>query len=635
MNVVVGTAGHIDHGKTALVKGLTGTDTDQLPEEKKRGITIDLGFAETEHDGVHFGFVDVPGHERFVKNMLAGASGIDLVLLVVAADEGVMPQTREHFEICRLLGVRAGIVAVTKSDLADEETVEIVKFQIGELVAGSFLEPSEVVPVSIRTGGGLDILKDALVRAAAKIPERSDQLISRLPVDRVFTKKGFGTVVTGTLATGSTTEGGELDLLPEGRVVRVRSIQTHGRSVKKAVSGNRTAINLAGLDHIEISRGMLLAEKGVLRPTQAVDAKVEVLSGNAKPLRSRQRVRVHVGSAEVLARLSILNDTGEIAPGKTGFVQFRFESPATAIFGDKFVVRSYSPQVTIAGGTVLDNFPERHRRKSFAETIYFLKTLSGYAGDPKELLLNFVVASGANGIDSAEIRARTGWNEQVLLTAVSANADRILSTGGVMIGRGELDSIKAAIVRRLEAFHKSEPLVAGLGLETLRKTALNGIPEPIVRTAIEELAGEKKILVDADIVRLAERRQQLKPEEAKAKEQLAKIFLETKLEPPKISDVLASVATVDPARARQVFQMLLDDGSVKKVSEEFYFSAVALHELRHRLKTLADGSADRTIEVATFKELAGVSRKYAIPLLEYFDREKITVRSGDRRIILR
>ena len=634
MDVVVGTAGHIDHGKTALVKALTGTDTDRLPEEKKRGITIDLGFAEMEHGGVHFGFVDVPGHERFVKNMLAGASGVDVVLLAVAADEGVMPQTREHFEICRLLGVRTGIVAVTKADLADEETIDIVKAEIADVVEGSFLETADVIPVSIRTGIGLEALKDGLARAAEKVPDRNDRLVSRLPVDRVFTKKGFGTVVTGTLASGSPAEGGELDLLPEGRVVRIRSIQSHGRSVKKAVSGNRTAINLAGLDHTEVSRGMLLAEKGVFRPTQAFDARIEVLSNTEKPVRSRQRVRVHVGSAELLARLAVLNDTGEIDPGKSGFVQFRFESPVTAIFGDRFIVRSYSPQVTIAGGTVLDSFPDRHRKKNIAHVIHFLKTLSGSAEDPAELLKNFVAGSGLNGIDFAELRARTGWNENVLNTAIGSNRDRVISADGYLIARTELDSMKAAIGKRIDAFHSREPLSAGLRLETLRKTALLGIPDPLIRIAIEELIKEKTISVDGDLVRLAERKHQLKPEESKAKDHFAKVFAAARLEPPKIGDVLSGINTLVPAKARQVFQILLDEGSIKKVSEDFYFSASALIELQERLKVFAGDSADRTIDVAKFKELSGVSRKYAIPLLEYFDREKITVRSGDKRIIL-
>ena len=634
MDIVVGTAGHIDHGKTALVKALTGTDTDRLPEEKKRGITIDLGFAEMEHRGVHFGFVDVPGHERFVKNMLAGASGIDLVLLVVAADEGVMPQTREHFEICRLLGVRTGIVAVTKSDLADPETMYIVIAEIAELVAGSFLENVDVVRVSARSGSGIDDLKNALANAAKNVPLRSDRLVSRLPVDRVFTKKGFGTVVTGTLASGTPSEGNELDLLPEGRVVRVRSIQTHGRAVKKAVPGNRTAINLAGIDHTHVTRGMTLAEKGVLRPTLAFDAEVEVLRDTAHPLRSRQRVRVHIGSAEVLARLAILNEAGEVAPGRKGYVQFRLESPVTAVYGDRFVVRSYSPQATIAGGIVLDNFPERHKKRGFAETIIFLKNLVRAAEDPDQLLADLVSSSGPKGLEIADVRARTGWNEELLKASIAANEGRVMAFEGILISNTAFAAVKEMIRKRIEAFHKREPLAAGLNLETLRKSALISVPAAVVQNAIAELAKEKLIAVDGDIVRVSKREQQLSPEEAAAKARFAKILSEAKLEPPKIGEIMAGVASLAHAKARQVFQLLLDEGSARKVTDEFYFFTNSLRDLETRLKDFASRSADRTIDVAQFKELAGVSRKYAIPLLEYFDREKVTVRSGDKRIIL-
>jgi selenocysteine-specific elongation factor len=634
MDVIVGTAGHIDHGKTALVKALTGTDTDRLPEEKKRGITIDLGFAELEHNGVHFGFVDVPGHERFVKNMLAGASGIDLVMLVIAADEGVMPQTREHFQICRLLGVQAGIVVLTKSDLVDAEMIALVKEEYAELVAGSFLESADVVSVSARTGEGLDNLRDLLAAAAGTVKEREHGLIARLPVDRVFTKKGFGTVITGTLASGSLDDGAELDLIPKDRTVRVRGIQTHGRTVEKATAGNRTAVNLAGIDHDEVARGMLLAEKGVLLPTQAFDAVVEVLRSAERPLRSRQRVRVHVGSAEVLARVSILNQLGEIAPGRSGFAQFRLESPVAVIFGERFVVRSYSPQTTIAGGKVLDVLPEKHRRKDLAGVEQFLDQLSRSEGNKSLLLFSLVKSKESKGIERAEIRGRTGWTEEILHSTVDASGQKIMAADNSLVARDDLNVLKSMIAERIEAFHKREPLAAGIRLETLRKSLSISAAPPVMDLAITELMSEDRIEIDGDVVRLANRTQKLSPEESKARARLLSVYRSAKLEPQKLDDILAGESSLHQAKARQVFQMLIDSGDVVKVTDEYYFSGEALKELSTKLLAFGKNSSEHTIDVAQFKELAGVSRKYAIPLLEYFDREKITVRSGDKRLIL-
>jgi selenocysteine-specific elongation factor len=634
MDIVVGTAGHIDHGKTALVKALTGTDTDRLPEEKKRGITIDLGFAEMEHNGIHFGFVDVPGHERFVKNMLAGAGGIDLVLLVVAADEGVMPQTREHFEICRLLGVETGLIVLTKSDLADKETVELVRSETEELAAGSFLESSVIIPASAKTGKGLDSLRSTLAEAAERIGGREKDIVARLAIDRSFTKKGFGTVVTGTLASGELNEGDELDLLPEGRTVRVRGLQTHGRSVKTATAGNRVAVNLAGIDHDEIARGMLLAEKGVLQPTLVFDAEIEVLE-NAKPLRSRQRVRVHIGAAEILARVSVISETNEIGEGAKGHIQLRLESPVTTIIGERFVIRSYSPQMTIAGGVVLEPFPIRHKRKNFTEVSRCLSEVAEARNDRDVLLRTIVDHAGVNAIEAEAVRAKTGWKAEAMSPAIRANGDSIDSYGDHLFTRAALNEVKTAVLQRIEAFHKREPLAAGIGRETLRKTIPGSAAFAVIDAAIEELSHNGKIKVDGDNISAAGRDTELNPEEAKAKQQFAEIYSSAKLEPPKLNDVLAEERTLSPAKARQVFQLLLDSGEIVKVSDEFYFSASAIDALKQQLMQYADKSSDRKIDVAKFKDLAGVSRKYAIPLLEYFDHEKVTVRSGDARLILK
>src|SRR5215813_663504 len=337
--IIIGTAGHIDHGKTALVRALTGIDADRLPEEKRRGITIDLGFADMDLGDVRLGFVDVPGHERFVKNMLAGAHGIDAVALVIAADEGVMPQTREHFDICRLLDVRKGLVVVTKADLVDEELLELVRAEARELVKGSFLEGSPSVAVSSRTGLGIEALKQTLHDVAVDVTPRTSDFVTRLPIDRSFTMHGFGVVVTGTLVAGEVREGYELDLLPEGRHVRVRGVQVHGSGVSKATAGQRTAINLSGLETDDVARGMVLAAPARFKPTHTVDANVRVLPDASRSLRSRQRVRVHIGTAEILARVRVLEDPNEIPIGANGFAQLRFETPVVGILGDRFIIR--------------------------------------------------------------------------------------------------------------------------------------------------------------------------------------------------------------------------------------------------------------------------------------------------------
>jgi selenocysteine-specific elongation factor len=424
MDIIVGTAGHIDHGKTALVRALSGTDTDRLPEEKQRGITIDIGFAELSIGATHFGFVDVPGHERFVKNMLAGASGIDLVLLVIAADEGVMPQTREHFEICRLLGLKHGLVVLTKKDLVDAETLELAHLDAAELVAGSFLETAPVVEVSAVTGDGIDDLKRELLAAAERVPERTADRITFMPIDRSFTVKGFGAVVTGTIASGGIAEGTELEILPDGRKVRVRGVQTHGRKVANAAAGQRTAVNLGGIDHSEIERGKVLSEPGILQPTQMFAAEVEVLADAPKALKTRQRVRVHIGTAEVLGRVLVVNDTAEIAPGSTGFIQLTLETPVACVMGDRFILRRYSPQSTIAGGRVLVPHIPKLRRKDIDAAAKRLSALV-QAGDNKAAIVHqFIESSGDGGRSLSELQTATGWTRSVL-TEAAEQAKRI------------------------------------------------------------------------------------------------------------------------------------------------------------------------------------------------------------------
>lgn len=639
MGVIVGTAGHIDHGKTALVKALTGTDADRLPEEKQRGITIDLGFAELDLGDVRIGFVDVPGHERFVKNMLAGASGIDLVLFVIAADEGVMPQTREHFDICRLLDTKAGVIVLTKKDSVDDEMLDLVKIETAELVEDSFLENAPVVAVSARTGEGIEELKAALLDAAKKIPQRKNELIARLPIDRSFTVKGFGAVITGTLLSGGVSEGEELELLPAGKKVRIRGIQTHGRSVATAHAGQRTAINLGGIDHSEIERGMILSEREILRPTQVIDARVEVVKDAVRPIRSRQRVRVHIGTVEALARIQVLNENGEIAPGNVEFAQLRLEQAVAIIHGEKFIVRSYSPQMTIAGGTVLDAQPRKHRRKEIANVREYLQDLIKARNNKPEIVKLKINASGESGMTFADLQALTGWRREILNSVLAENivSGSLISAESVYIAKDFFDELQSNTLKEISKHHEREPLSKGIQRETLREKLFANLPVDIFKAVLENLENDGKTASTKDSVSLATHSRLLSSEEQIIQTNLRNIYTVAKLDVPKLDEAIADSIKNTKLRtdqARKVFQLLIDGGEIVKISDEFFFSKPVIDELKEKLSEFATATSDRLIDVPKFKDIAGVSRKYAIPLLEYFDRERITRRAGDKRLVL-
>ncbi len=639
MDVIVGTAGHIDHGKTALVKALTGVDADRLPEEKQRGITIDLGFAEMKSEDVGIGFVDVPGHERFVKNMLAGASGIDLVLLVIAADEGVMPQTREHFDICRLLHIKSGVVALTKTDLVDDETLELARLDVAELVASSFLKIAPVFPVSSRTGTGIAELKAGLIKAAGKVSRENNIYEPRLAVDRSFSVKGFGAVVTGTLASGEMAEGDQLELLPIGREVRVRGLQTHGKSVKISRAGQRTAVNLGGIAHDEIERGLVLARPGSLALTQVFDADVEVLDDASRALRSRQRVRVHLGTAEVLARVSVLNELEAIEPGSRGLAQFRLEAPVAAAHGDRFIVRSYSPQRTIAGGIVLDPLAHKHRRSDFKNVTSTLVDLAKAFNGDANLAEIFARMSGDRGLTIDELRSRSALRANIVNDLIEhAVADgRVVNADGVLVTKAVFERLQAATVEAVEKHHSVDKLSRGLPKELLRDRVFKRSGPEVFRAVTGELERSGKIQVEQDVMKVASHETRLSPAEQKVHDRLNEIYSNAGLEAPKLDDALVQAATgsgLDQKATRKIFQLFINRGEVVAVTNEYYFSNAALNALTVKLRDVVKASGDPTIDVAKFKDIAGVSRKYAIPLLEYFDRTHVTRRVGDKRQVL-
>ncbi len=630
-HIIVGTAGHIDHGKSALVEALTGTNPDRLEEEKRRGITIDLGFGCLQLEGVQLGLVDVPGHERFVRNMLAGVGGIDLVLLVIAADESIKPQTREHFDICRLLAIPRGIIAITKSDLVDSDMLGLVRLEIEEFVRGSFLEAAPIVAVSARTGAGLDQLRQQLVRLGKSVAAKDATRHFRLPIDRAFAMKGFGTVVTGTLISGAVKAEDEVELLPSHKVLRVRGLHSSGQRIERAVAGQRTALNLAGVEREEIERGMVLAPAGLFDASSRLDARVTLLR-SAKPLKNRAHVHFHQGTAEAIAQVILLNGASQISAGESAFAQLRFDKPLLVLSGDRFILRQFSPVVTIGGGTVLDARAARHKRKD-AAVMPFLETWE--RGQPTEILGALIEAT-PRGITFAEIVARTGWTGAEARVAAHELAEekrlRILATEPVLVVSEQAATNCAAAMRKtVEAFHRANPLLPGIPKQELRARAGDARVE-IFEAALDDLVKARALAISGDLVRQAGREIELSSEEARAKELIEREFAHAGLTVPELASVLAKLP-VDGPRAQKILQMLLREKVLVKIANDLVFHSSALTRLREMLAKYRKERGER-LPITAFKELTGVTRKYAIPLLEHLDRERVTRRVGDERVIL-
>jgi selenocysteine-specific elongation factor len=635
-SVIVGTAGHIDHGKTSLVKALTGIDADRLEEEKRRGITIDIGFAHFELpalDGskIRLGFVDVPGHERFVRNMLAGVGGIDLVLLVIAADEGIKPQTREHFDICRLLAIRRGITVLTKSDAVDAETLEMVRLEVEDYLRGSFLDPAQspMVAVSSLTGAGLDELKSALAQVASEVTAKNSTALTRLPVDRVFTMKGFGTVVTGTLVAGTIRKEEELEVFPAGKRVRVRvrGVQVHGSPAETAVAGQRTALNLAGVSTEDLARGMTLATADTFRSTSRVDALLSLLP-SAKPFKDGARVHFHAYTTETIAEARLYG-AKQLKPGDEAYAQLRFAEPMLLLPGDRFIVRQFSPVVTIGGGVVLDASPAT-RKQRVEDVAAFLNTMRD--GSPEQVLAARVARRGAIGLrlDDVPGEMNIRREEATKLAAPAGLVWRnLVWCNQVLVASAAYAEAKADALQAVKKFHDANPLVAGMSKEELRDRVNLG-PE-VFYSVLGKLAEEKKLEVAGELVRLPGRGVVMKDEEAESKKIIEQAFASAGLKVPSLKEVLAGLK-VDKIRAQKIVTLLLRDKVLIKISEELVFHQSALMDLRQKIAALKNSAPK--IDVARFKDMTGVSRKYAIPLLEYLDRERVTRRVGDERVIL-
>lgn len=614
-NIIVGTAGHIDHGKTALVRALTGIDTDRLAEEKRRGISIDLGFAHLEHAGARFGFVDVPGHERFVKNMLAGAGGIDAVLLVIAADESIKPQTREHFEICRLLGIRHGLVALTKADLASPETLELVQLEAAEFVAGSFLEGAPILPVSATTGAGLDALRAALSRLAESIEPRDPGGIPRLPIDRSFTLHGFGTVVTGTLVSGTLRAEDEVEVQPGGCRLRIRGLHVHGGPVGQAVAGQRTAVNLAGIEAGDLRRGMTLTAPGLLRSTTMADCRLELLAG-APPLRHGAPVHFHTRTAELEAEIRLFEPGAPLRPGHSGYARLLLAQPALLVPGDRFIIRMFSPVVTIGGGTVIDNAPPPRRKK--AAVLERLPLLESAAPSQR---LALWAAEERHGAAVAALAARAGLaHGEVLRLAPEAGLVPVRDSEPRLAPRAALEQVVEQVKSALAAFHRDNPLLAGMP-----KSAVP-VPAPLLEAALPLATG---IAAEGETLRLAGFAPRRDAGEQAASARIEALFRDAGLAVPALEHVLAQ-AGLDAQRARTLLQLLIKEGRLIRVSPELLFHREAILHLRQILAA----RRGRRFGVPEFKQWTGVSRKYAIPLLEYLDRERVTRREDGQRLIV-
>ncbi len=630
-SIIVGTAGHIDHGKSTLVEALTGTHPDRLEEEKRRGITIDLGFAFMEEDGVRFGFVDVPGHERFVKNMLAGAWGVDVLLLVIAADEAIKPQTREHFDICRLLGVKRGVIALTKIDRVDEDTQGLARMETEEFVKSSFLERARIVPVSAKTGAGLGELKAALLQAAKEVEAKDTQQYSRLPIDRSFSVKGFGTVVTGTLVSGLISAGAEVELLPAARKLRVRGLQTGGKSVAQAEAGQRTAVNLAGVEHTEIERGMLLAQPGRFRPSRRVDVCLELLP-SARGLKHRAKVHFHTGTSETVGEV-LLYESEELAPGESGLAQIKLKDEVVLVKGDRFIVRQFSPVVTIGGGAVLDSLARRPVRKDTGR-VAFLRTMEKGSADE---IIGWLTERNVLGVTMNDLVARTGWLEKGIRVAserlVKEKIVRIVSNDPlILFSEKRFAEICEKLRLRVEKFHKENPLVPGIAREELRAILGKRVRSETFATAIGELVRQGKIVAQGELIKKPGTGISLTEEETRAKEQITQAFLKAGLAVPSGKEVLSQLS-IDSRNAEKILQILLREKALVRVSPELIFHEEALRRLGVILQEYKKSKSDR-IGVPAFKDLTGITRKYAIPLLEYLDRQRVTKRAGDERVIL-
>jgi len=625
----MGTAGHIDHGKTTLIKALTGIDCDRLSEEKKRGITIELGFAFLDlGDDNRLGIVDVPGHEKFVKNMVAGATGVDFVILVIAADEGIMPQTREHLEICQLLGVTTGLVALTKTDMVDAEWLEMVEEEVASYLEPSFLGGSPIIQVSAHTGDGLDNLKSEIKTLLGEFKPKRRSDLFRLPVDRVFSMKGHGTVVTGTMISGSISVGDDVVLYPKGTESKVRGLQSHGDTVDTAQAGRRTAINLHGVEVDDIRRGDVLARPGSLFPSDVWDIELTVLDSSHLPLKHRKEIHFHHGAREVLARIHLL-DRDELKPGETAVCQVRFTEPLAGVYGDRIVLRSFSPLRAFAGGRIVG--PVGHMVKRFSDKVEQLKLLTG--DTPEEVAAAQLELAGPAGLTFDELLTMTNLESKGLEKTLGLLSGKQLAIlfdketrrygGGVLA-----QSLTEDLLVYLDAFHKKDSMKPGVQRGELASSWGKELSPKFFHFIMERLIKKGDVVAEQEVLRLKDHKVSLASDQEKVRSTIMTAYEQGGTTPPNLKDVLEPLG-MDFKQASPVFRLLQDQGQLVRVKDDMYYLCAALDSIKAKI---VDFFADnQEMSAPDFKELTGLSRKYLIPVLEYFDKEKLTVRVGDVR----
>ncbi|BBO74451.1 selenocysteine-specific translation factor [Desulfosarcina widdelii] len=628
--IILGTAGHIDHGKTSLIKAVTGTNTDRLKEEQKRGITIELGFASLDlPGGQHLGIVDVPGHEKFVKNMVAGATGIDIVAMVIAADEGVMPQTREHMEICTLLGVRHGMVVLTKIDMVDEEWLELVTEDIREFTMGTFLEEAPVVPVSSATGEGISRFIEQLDALCKNVPEHTSTGLFRLPVDRVFSMKGFGTVITGSLISGRIGVGESIMIYPGTTVSKVRGIQVHNQGREFAEAGMRTAINFQGLEKTAINRGDILARENTLVPSYMVDLEMHFLSSNKKPIKNRTQVRFHTGTSEIMGNL-ILLDREELAPGETCVAQIRLDEPVSLVRDDRFVARSYSPVRTIGGGKVINPIPVKHKR-FHQDVVDALKSLA--EADPEGIIDHQAHMAGPAGVTFAELLLMTNLPAKALDATIASmlNSQTIVlvdKESRRYVHQETFDDLKQLSRTVLETYHRENPLKTGISKEELKSKFPHDAGGKLFTLVLNREIKDNGIVLEDDRVRLSNHEVSLQVDQQELKQQILDVYRQSGLTPPYFREIVKQL-DVEPKPAKGVLELLIGEGALVKVKEDLYYDRPTLENLKQKLvdHIVAKGE----ISTPEFKDMTGASRKYVIPLIEHFDATNVTIRVGDIR----
>lgn len=635
--IVLGTAGHVDHGKTSFVRALTGIETDRLKEEKKRGITIELGFAYLDLPcGHRLGIVDVPGHEKFVKNMVAGVTGMDLVAFIIAADEGIMPQTKEHFEIMRLLGVKQGIIVITKKDMVEEEWLEMVTEEIQEYCEGSFLEDAPIVHISSITGEGMDKVRDLLDDFVAKQQFKEVHGPFRLSVDRIFAIKGFGAVVTGTSISGRLNIGDELCFYPTDMTAKVRGIQVHSKDVDTVEAGHRTAINLQGVDTAAVSRGMVMATPGCLAPGFMLDCDFLYLAANTKPLKHRARVRVHLGTVEIMGRISLL-DRDVMQPGESAGVQLLLEEPVSCWPGDHYVVRSYSPVATIGGGEVFGNMPPRKRKRLNVKDQENNKAAFRILSDEnvEGRILLFLKERGTKGLTFDELGVRLGtFSKQLkkLLSAPLSSRKMVVvdSTTQRYLVKSVTDDLEQILLKNLKSYHAENPLQIGLSKEALRSGLGRHVDAKVFQFCLGELQKKDLIVQEESAIRLATHQVALQADEQKLQQDLESWYRGKGLKTATIRETMDAFSDYPETLVKEVFSLLLREEKLVKVSETLYYDAAVIAALQKDVIAFMEKEGE--IDAPRFKNLTSLTRKFSIPLLEYFDRSKLTIRVGDIRI---